>query len=320
MNLKETDYKLLNYLYHNYDEPLSKIAKAVKLSRDQVEYRINKYLKDGLIKKFFPLFDWGALGYNLLVILLLKFESPKVAEGFMKNLDKSKNCITYGKIYGKFDIALECVFKNENEMNKFISELFEDRINYIKNYIIINPQFVELYPLKFFDDFDKESYILSDKTSKEIKLDKIDLKILKILSEDGRARLIDIAIKSGISSELALYRLKRLKKERILLGNRIQFNMSVLGYFYTMIWVNFRHFSEANKEKLKSFAKSSKNVNSLIFNLQKPSCIIKLFHKDESEVRAIVDQVKELFYEDSIELEIIPVGEDEQVIRPLPFL
>lgn len=319
MDLKETDYKLLNYLYHNYDEPLSKIAKAVKLSRDQVEYRINKYLKEGLIRKFFPLFDWGALGYDLLVILLLKFESQKTSEGFMKNLDKSKNCITYGKIYGKFDIFLECVFKNENEMNQFIAELFEDRTNYIKDYIAINPQFAELYPLKFSNDFDKESYVLSNK-NKEIKLDKTDLKILKILSEDGRAKLIDIAIKSGISSELALYRLKKLKKERILLGNRIQFNMSVLGYFYTMIWINFRHFSEANKEKLKSFAKSSKNVNSLIFNLQRPHCIIKLFHKDEREVRAVVDQVKELFYDDSIELEIIPVGEDEQVIRPLPFL
>jgi len=217
-------------------------------------------------------------------------------------------------------LFLECIFKDENEMNNFISGLFEDKTNYIKDYTAINPQFAEIYPLKFFDDFNKESYILSNRTNKEIKLDKTDLKILKILSEDGRAKLIDIAINSEISSELALYRLKKLKREKILLGNRIQFNMSVLGYFYTTIWINFRHFSEANKNKIKSFAKSSKNINSLIFNLQNPSCIVKLFHKDEKEVRTAVDQIKELFYDESIEMEIIPVGEDEEVIRPLPFL
>jgi Lrp/AsnC family transcriptional regulator for asnA, asnC and gidA len=101
MNLKPTDYKLLSYLYHNYDEPLSKIAKATKLSRDQVEYRINKYLKEGLIRKFFPIFDWSKLGYNTLAILLLKFEKPKMAEDFSKILQNNKNCMSYGKIYGK---------------------------------------------------------------------------------------------------------------------------------------------------------------------------------------------------------------------------
>ncbi|MDA3836485.1 MAG: Lrp/AsnC family transcriptional regulator [Nanoarchaeota archaeon] len=52
MNLDTVDKKLITYLYHNFREPLSKIAKATNLSRDQVEYRIKKYEKEGLIIKF----------------------------------------------------------------------------------------------------------------------------------------------------------------------------------------------------------------------------------------------------------------------------
>ena len=50
MKLKPIDFKLLNYLYHNHNESISKIAKATKISRDKIEYRLNKYQKEGLIK------------------------------------------------------------------------------------------------------------------------------------------------------------------------------------------------------------------------------------------------------------------------------
>ncbi len=320
MKLKPTDYKLLDYLYHNYNEPLSMIAKAIKLSRDQVEYRINKYLNEGIIRKFVPIFDLSKLGYNTIAILFLKFEKPKMAEYFSKDLSKSKNCISYGEIYGKYDLWINCIFKNEKELDEFISELFEDENHFITDYIIIKPQLVELYPLKFFNNLDKENYLILPETKEKIKLDKVDLKILKILANNGRERLINIAIKSGISSERALYRLKKLKSEKIILGNRIQFNMSLLGYFFTLLIINFRNFSKKNKEKIKSFVKTSKNTNSLIFNLQKPNCIIQLFHKNENEIRENIEKIKHLFNEDFIEIEVLQIGEDKELVNPLPFL
>ena len=320
MKLTEIDYKLLSYLYHSHNQPLSKIARATKLSRDQVEYRLNKYLKEGLIRKFFPVFDYGKLGYNLPVILLLKFEIPKMAEDFSKNLSKSKNCTSYCKVYGEYDLWLECIFKNERELNEFIFKLFGNEKNFIINYSLIKPQFIEFYPLKFFEYPYKENYLLFSEQKKETKLDEIDLKILRILSEDARTKLIDIAIKTNISSELALYRVKRLRTEKIILGNRIQFDMSLLGYFFTIIFINFRNLSEKNKEKIKSFAKKSKNINSLVFNLQKPNCVISFLYKSVKEVEEGVEKIRDLFKEDSIELDVLQIGEDEEKIRPLPFL
>lgn len=320
MKLREIDYKLLSYLYHSYNEPISKIAKATKLSRDQVEYRMNKYLKEGLIRKFFPVFDYGKLGYNLFIILLLKFGTPKMAGDFSKNLNKSKNCTSYGKVYGEYDLWLECIFKNERELNEFIFKLFENEKSFIINYVLIKPQFAELYPLKFFNYPYKEDYLLFSEQKKEAKLDEIDFKILKILSENARTKLIDTAIKTGISSELALYRMKRLKAEKIILGNRIQFDMSVLGYFFTIIFINFRNLSEKNKEKIKLFAKNSKNINSLIFNLQKPNCMISFLYKSVKEVEEAIEKIKNLFKEDSIEIDVLQIGEDEGKTRLLPFL
>lgn len=227
--------------------------------------------------------------------------------------------MSYGKVYGKYDLFLNCIFKDEKELNEFISKLFENETVFLTDYVLIRPQFVKLYPLKFFD-YPKEEYSISSELKREIKLDKTDFKILKILSENGRARLIDIAMQSKISSELALYRLKKLKSEKVILGNRIQFNMSSLGYFFTVIIINFRNFSQKNKEKINFFVRTSKQVNSLVFNLQKPNCMIQLFHKGGEEVREHIEKIKDLFKEDSIEIEVLQIGEDEEKIRPLPFL
>ncbi len=319
MELKSADYKLLSYLYHNYDEPLSKIAKATKMSRDQVEYRLKKYLKKGLIRKFFPVFDWNKLGYEVLVILFLKFEKPKMAEDFSKTLSKDKNCMSFGKVFGEYDLYLNCIFKNELKLSEFLSNLLENGKYFIKDYLVIKPRLVSLFPLKFFNH-NKKDYLISSENKEKTKLDKTDLKILEILSENGRTRLIDIAVKLNLSSELVLYRLRKLKKEKIILGNRIQFDMSKLNYFFTLITLNFRNFSEKNKRKIKFFAQNSDNVSSLIFNLLKPNCLIQLFHKEENEIRGAIDKIKKLFEEDSIEMSVLPIDEDKEKIRPLPFL
>ncbi len=186
---------------------------------------------------------------------------------------------------------------------------------------MIKPQFIEVYPLKFFNYQGKEDYIVvSPETRKKAKLDKIDLGILKILADDARTKLIDIATKLGISAELAHYRLKKLKAEKVILGNRIQFNMSALGYFITHILINFRTFSEKNKRKIREFAKKSMNINSLMINLHKPHCILNFFHKGEHEVREAIEEIRKLFENEAIEIDTLHIGQDIEEVRVLPFL
>ena len=320
MELNELDYRLLEYLYHNHNEPFSKIAKSTKLSRDQVEYRVNKYLKEGIIRKFFSIFNYNKLGYRLFVNLFLKFEKPRMAEDFSKNLFKNKNCISYGKVYGRYDIFLNAVFKDDAELNIFLSNLFEDENYVLVDYLLIKPSLIELYPLKFINSYKKEDYSLIFNDESKVSLDYLDIKILKILAENGRERLIDLALKTKASSDVVLYRLKRLKSNKIILGNRIQFNMSLLGYFYTILMINFRNFSIKNKEKIRAHVKNSKCTNSIIFNLQKPNSIIQLFHKEIKEGRDEVEKMKDLFGDSLIDIDILQIGDDEIEIRPLPFL
>jgi len=318
LKLNQADFKLLTYLYHNNREPLTKIAKACKLSREQVDYKIKKYISSKLIMGFIPIINYTKLGYNCFAMFLFKLEKFSSFNLFCQKLSKNKNCISYGKIYGKYDLFGNFIFKDEKELGDFISELFNSP-NRISDYLLIKPFLAELYPLKFCNHKNLEDLPIVGETSDKIKIDERDKKILKCLVQEGRMKLIDIATKLDISIELAFHKLKKLKQNKIIVGSRIQFNMEKLEYYFSQILLDIKNFSDENKNKIRTFCKNSKHINSLTFSLTRPNCMIQLFHKDEGELKETIDSLKKLFENEQIKIELTSTNTEEEKINVLPF-
>ncbi len=320
MELKESDSKILGYLYHDVREPISKIAKKTRLSREQVEYRINKYLSEGIIKKFITFFNYPRLGYNALAIALIKFTKPKYIKEFHKKLEKDNFWISKGLVNNRYDLFIQGIFKDENEVNEYFFNVTKDYSEAIDEILIIKPYYAKIYPLKFLGNKSENSLVIIGELSEKIKLDEKDKRIMKALEEDGRIKLIDIAKKAGISAELALYKLRRLKKEKIIVGSRIMFDMNKLGYNYSLLSINLRNFSIENQNKLKEFANNNKYVNSIILSLAKPNCFIQLFHKEHSIIKETIDELKNLFINENISIDVILLKNEGEEINALPFL
>jgi|TARA_Y100000310_G_scaffold341291_1_gene439994 DNA-binding Lrp family transcriptional regulator len=321
MNLKPSDIKLLNYLYHNNREPLSKIAKATGLSREQVEYKLKKYQSEGIIKQFFTLFNYPKLGYNILAGLLLKIRTDKLEE-FSRKFEKDKNVIERGEIFGDYDFYFTLIFKDEAELNEYVSKLFEKNKNIIMDYIVLNTFFSELYPIKFLEgDTKKEEMfaIMPEKQfSEKINLDKRDKIILKMFSEDARVKIVDIAHKLNISPELALYKVRKLEKEKIILGSRMFFDVNKVGYYFADIFLEINNFSTEVQDKIKKFARKHKNIDIVNLLINKPNCMFQIVFKSQEELLNTIKDIKNLFQNDYVKTKILFPKYNEKV-RPLPF-
>ena len=320
MNLKESDIKLLNYLYHNNREPLSKIAKACKLTRDQVEYKLKKYQSEGIIKQFFTLFNYHKLGYDSLAALLLKIRPDKIKE-FSEKLKQDKNCLSKDEIFGDYDFYINLIFKNEDEINEYVSNLFEENKDIISDYLVLKPFFTELYPMKFLGyNFSEDAYKIVDlkSTTKKTELDEKDKIILKMFAENARVKIVDIAHKLKISPELTLYKIRRLEKEKIILGSRMFFDMSKLEYHFADILIDVNNFSLKIQEKIKKFAKKHKHIDEVILLINKPNCLLQIIFKSQIELQETIRDIKKLFPEESIKMKIL-FPQFEEKINTLPF-
>src|ERR1041384_1628932 len=83
------------------------------------------------------------------------------------------------------------------------------------------------------------------------KLDKVDARIMEILSKDGRISWRDLADQIGLSLTPTLRRIRRLEQDGYITGYSAQFDEQKLGFGITMyVWVSLERQVE---ETLKVF-------------------------------------------------------------------
>ncbi|MEK6927269.1 MAG: Lrp/AsnC family transcriptional regulator [Nanoarchaeota archaeon] len=290
MKLDVIDRKLLTYLYHNYRSPLTKVGKACRISRDQVEYRLEKFEKSGLIKKYLTIFNYSLLGFNDLFIVYIKTKNKNKIKSDLQDI---KNTISLGDVVSTFDVFVNFICKDKNEFDEMFSSFLGEHKDEIQDYEIFNTSYAELFPLKAFGNQKEEVSYRALESGEKISLDKNEIEILKILEKNGRIKIIDIASKIGISGELALYKLKQLKKKGIILGNRIQFDMKKLDFNFAVLRLRVNNLDNILKEKIRIFCKHSPYVNVLAFGISEYNVLIQLMNKDENELRKAISEIRE---------------------------
>ena len=96
----------------------------------------------------------------------------------------------------------------------------------------------------------------------EVNIDHIDAMILNILLNEAKTSLKEIAKECNISNVAVFKRIKRLKKEGVILGTSISVNPSELGY-KIMMGLGFR-VSASEEQKIFEFLEKQPNVLSVV--------------------------------------------------------
>jgi DNA-binding Lrp family transcriptional regulator len=319
ITLDKIDKKLISYLYHHYREPLTKIAKACKISRDQVEYRMEKYEKQGLIKKYATIFNYKLLGYDEFVIVWFKLGSVAEKIQLRKELEDSKFTVSIFDVVGKYDLGADFVFKNKDEFQKLFGEILKKYT--VTDHSIFMTTVFDFFPLKEFELSleERKSYsIASNDFAVKSELDEKEIKILTALEKNGRAKLIDMSKETKISSELILYKMKKLHEDKIILGSRIIFDHEKFGYFFGDIRIKLKNLDVETITKIFKYCKYHKHINALSFGIGEYNCLIQVFYNEEKKFRSTIKEFLDKF-RDNIQTSDIILIENEGRIKTLPY-
>lgn len=319
VSLDNRDKKLISYLYHHYREPLTKIAKACKISRDQVEYRLKKYEKEGFIRKYLTLFNYSLLGYNEFVIVWLRLNADlETKKTIKKELENMKNVVSVGEVVGNYDFFIDFAFKNKVEFEKAFYSFIRKHKASIANYSVYITTYGEFFPIKSFGNLSEEKTFPIVKSIEPINLDIKDTKILQALEKNGRARIVDIARQTNLSSELLVYKIKQLYKKNIVLGTRILFDMEKMGFYFGVLRIKLKEQSENIRDKIAIFCKKHKHINAVSFGISDFNCIIQVFYQREEEFRQTMRDINQEF-RNEIENSDILLLEKEGIVKTLPL-
>lgn len=129
--------------------------------------------------------------------------------------------------------------------------------------------------------------------AKLAKYDDIDHKILRTVTENGQASIVELAKKIKMTSKAALYRLRRLENKSIILGYNALIDTNKLGYSFYKI--DFYLSDILNLKRMFEFAKQYKNIVYRMRTIGGPDFEIEVMVKNVFEMKELINEIRKNF-------------------------
>jgi len=292
INLKEKDKELLYELDKDCRQSLNQLAKKLKSKKTVIAYRIKRLENAGIIKGYYTLINSFLLGSGSYRIYL-NFQnlSPKIEQEIIDYFIKDKSIYFIASVEGRFDLVVCKWVKKIEEICLFFKDLMQKYRQYIQSYLI-TPYEYDLFgseyltkKLKF--EKRKEWKFSAGKVSK---VDKLDLEILRQLSYNAKASIVEIGEKVNVIPNTAKYRMKKLKEVGIIKAFRADINFNLLGYkwFKVDIWLN----NYEKYENILKFIKTNSNTFVIGRSVGLADIEAEFHYRNTEELRSFLNKLR----------------------------
>ena len=136
--------------------------------------------------------------------------------------------------------------------------------------------------------------------NKVVEHDELDLKILKLLAKNARMPLIEISEKLKVPPRTIAFRMKKLEKNKVIQGYRVNINLTKIGYGYYKVNMILNDFK--NYDKLFEFANNHPNIIYFDRTLSDLDFEIDVEVKNRQELLRLLSEVKSEFNIRNIEI------------------
>ena len=298
IELDVKDRKLLYELDLDARQTNAQLAKKVGLSKQVMNYRIDRLVSRGIIGKFVMVLDTQKLGYSFYDVFIKLQNMTKEKEKEMIDFLTSMDTVGWlAKSMGQYDLIVALFTKDVKQFNNSLNKIFNKFGDYIKDKtFIIDIDAVyckNKYLLK-----EPHSFLRKDELYGETQLaslEKGDMLILKTLDKDPRMSALEVSRKTGFAFDTVRRKLKRLQEEGIIQGFKIKINPSAFGYEWHVLLLELNIISDEERAKLVKYLQNNKNVVYIINTIGNWNMMVDLHLKNYNHFQQFLTQLKDEF-------------------------
>jgi Lrp/AsnC family transcriptional regulator, leucine-responsive regulatory protein len=131
---------------------------------------------------------------------------------------------------------------------------------------------------------------------KQVKLDQKDKKILEILNTNARLSIADISRKTGIQRDSVLYRINKMKKQKVIRFFHTTVNPGVLGYpIYSFVNFMLYNLTQDKEKTFRAYLKGHPNIVYVAKTTGKWDFTISVAAKDLKHFDSIMTELRMRF-------------------------
>ncbi len=258
IKLDAFDKKILEVLIENSREQVSTIAKKVRLRRENVNYRINRLMKENLIKGPITFFNEEKLELSRYVLFLELINLQEDSEKKILDYLKQTEYVSWiGINAGKWSLIFDVIIKEKDNLDRFLNRFLNKFYRFVGDYIVLNSKEVGYYPEKMLG---LKSNRQTPKKTENVKFDKIDIRILSILNESAWSNYVKIAEKIRLTPNAINSRIRNLERKGIIIKYTISLDWKKLGWELYSLQLKIIKFKNDINNKLISYFKQHNRV------------------------------------------------------------
>jgi DNA-binding Lrp family transcriptional regulator len=229
--LDDWDRKILYELDKDASVTLKNLSRKVGRSKEFVFYRLKRLEKEKVINGYTAIVDMSKLGY-FTFRLYLRFQNAdddRINE-MVEYLKEEEQVWTIAELHGKWDYAFFLGVENITDFHDIWKGFLATFKGNIKENKIAIYSPVHNFNKRFFMPEGKEVVEKVIGTGKEVKVDDLDMKIIKTWGPNVRQSSAEVAHKLKTSPMTVASRIKALKEKKIIAGCKIDIDQGKLGY------------------------------------------------------------------------------------------
>ncbi|MFH1972444.1 MAG: Lrp/AsnC family transcriptional regulator [archaeon] len=291
IKLDKKDKRILYELELNARITESSLAKKTKVSREVVRYRLEKLEKQGIIRYYMTLVNTLNLGY-LMFRTYYKFTNltPEKEKEIIQYLQKKVNWVT--KVEGKWNLTTMSFSPNIFEYDKFLTELKTKYGEYIQDYWVSTMTKLWHYKRGYLLEKRGNSSLMMGERKQKPKLDKLDIKILDILLNNGRIKYIDLAKKLKQHPKLIRDRVNKMIKDEVIIGFTPFLDINKLGMLYFKVHFKLKNYSPEKFTSLLRYAEDHPNIIHTVEAVGGADYEIEVQVDNNEELYKVIEDIK----------------------------
>jgi DNA-binding Lrp family transcriptional regulator len=289
------DKKILYQLNIDSRQSYRSIGRKVGLSKDIVASRIKKLQEKRIINNFYTIVDFSKLGYTYLRFYFnYQYVNPDKKKEIIDYFINNQYSLFVVSVEGGYDLVVFMGVKDFSEFYFFWEKTldkYRDNFSDIKFSIYLQEN---LYRYSFL--IDKKINDTSDRSKikiggerKRVKIEDLDLQILKLLASDARITTVDIAKKINSTAKVVQYRIKNMLKNQVILGFRTSIDFSKLGYRWCKVDIVLK--DRKKRKEIINYIKENPNLRERDATLGYVDLELNFHIKDVNEIHNIIEDV-----------------------------
>jgi DNA-binding Lrp family transcriptional regulator len=311
-NLDILDKKILYELDLDSRIPIIQLARKVNASKETVNFRIKRLVKNDYIKGFITTVYTSHLNrFYFKIFYKFRKTTPDVDRQIIEFIQNYRKTAWFGTFEGPYDLAFLIIAKSIYDLDALLTEFRNLFGQYILEQEIHIMTEVHRFNLKFFYQGKKDLHTKYPKELKESQIDHVDHEIIKNMANNSRVSVLELAKALKVDPGTIIYRIKKLKEQKILGTNVLAVNFERFDQLHFQI--DFKLINHEAVNKLVNYFAANKNATFATVTRGKYDLAIELVVKDNKELKSILDQLKEKFFQEILDYDTFLITKEYNV-------